>query len=123
MNEITNAFIDAAKFYSSLAEAIRTAAEEVTEDGVVDSYLIAESICAEVTYVQHLLRETPHICRHTIGDGLYRAHTAAVCGGGCMEKWDSRVGKVERVNACPGCGIHVPPAATECDFCGLDVAA
>lgn len=122
--DLTDYFIWFTKDCGNLSEAIRNAAMLAESDGTVNSHNLARAIGAEVTYVQHVLREAPHVCRHNIGDGRYRVHEAKTCGDDCDEKWAAHGGGPgEKVNACPGCGIHVPPAATECDFCGLDVAA
>jgi hypothetical protein len=38
-------------------------------------------------YVQHLLREAWHVCRHAEGSS-YRIHPADVCGDACTYKYD-----------------------------------
>lgn len=122
--DLTDHFISWTRYTDNLAEDIRLAAAAAVEDGTVDSHRLAREIEQEVTYVQHCFREAPYICRHHVGEGRYRVHTADECGPGCQEKWfHANPAKIAPVNACVGCGIHVPPAADECDFCGAAVAA
>lgn len=121
--DLTDHFIHWTRYTDNLADDIRLAAADSDEDGTVDSHRLAREISQEVTYVQHCFREASYICRHHVGEGRYRVHTADECGPGCQEKWFHTQGRPTTVVPCLGCGIHVPPAATECDFCGLDVAA
>lgn len=102
----------------SFAELVRLAAQDAG-DGWVDAEKVHDAFpTVGFTYVQFCLRETPHICRHTIGERKYRVHSALVCSEECDEKFAHTPDRpAVPSRACPSCGIHAPLSLQSCDFC------
>lgn len=127
--DLTLVFVGAAKADQDFARAVRSAVEgllEGDEVGEVDSNRLHEHGRPDLglTYVQFVLRETPHICRHTIGRGRYRVHAAEKCGTACDEKWQRWAPAPETPSVnCPSCFLRMPATVDECAVCGTDIRA
>lgn len=65
-------------------------------------------------YVQHLLREAVHVCRHAEGH-LYQLHVAEVCGPSC-KRTHADPTLTERLPVCPDCFITLPTSG-RCGNC------
>lgn len=112
---------------TTVAGAIRACARFLASrdrEGYVDSYALAAELPEhELTYLQFVLRETRHICRHTIGEGRYAFHPEPVCSAACDEKHVYTAPDLGAGTFLCGCGIRNPVAVPECDFCGQERAA
>ena len=111
-----------------IEEAVKVAAHQGSSV-MLDSHAIADLIFDErVTsdgeaswgqtkdYVQHILREAPHVCRHADGH-FYRVHTEEICSDQCDARWASRLKALDVARAqCPDCFTMLPKSGV-CD-CG-----
>jgi hypothetical protein len=73
-------------------------------------------------YVQFMLREAEHVCRHACGNGMYRLHADKVCSAQCDTKWSHSIPMAALGALCGECFITVAPALDACDFCGTPVS-
>jgi len=111
-----------------IEEAVKVAAQQGSSV-MLDSHAVADLIFDErVTsdgeaswgqtkdYVQHILREAPHVCRHADGH-FYRVHVEEICSDQCDARWASRQNVRDAVRAqCPDCFTMLPKSGV-CD-CG-----
>lgn len=97
--------------------------------GWIDSHALAKAVFAyrydprgslgdqdqKRDYVQHLLRETEHVCRYA-DTGHYRVHEAKRCSPECAQHRY----RPQPIQAplCPSCFIRLPLDGSECPFCG-----
>lgn len=88
-------------------------------DGTINSYAIADVVFArrrraggdpnwEQTkdYVQHLLREAAHVCRHAVNGHMYQIHEAEVCSTECTSRHQHH---------------QAAPVREHCGFCYLEL--
>lgn len=66
-------------------------------------------------YVQHLLREVEHVCRHADGHD-YLLHHDEVCGEGCTARYQRNTPQRPLTELCPGCSTRLPVLG-ECGIC------
>lgn len=119
------------------AEAVRLEGGPASSVDLLDSHKLAAALfemrrqagTSEVDriqtrcYVQHVLREALHVCRHALGggEGLYRVHRAVLCSPDCAEvnhrdtKPAEESGTKRRV--CPNCFMQIPAALVDCENC------
>ena|ERR1035437_112719 len=84
------------------------------EGGWIDSYSVASAVGAHVTYIQHLLREVPHVCRYA-DQSQYRAHSQAKCSPKCQDHFLRDRKPVEEIATyCSTCFLQLPI----CGVCG-----
>lgn len=88
----------------------RTAQRDLSYDGPV-------SYRQTLDYIQYLLREAPHVCRHSVGDGQYRVHGDAACSASCDTKWASTRRPDVAAAVCDDCFTSYPAALGACDRC------
>lgn len=126
MNNVTEAFVTAARADDDFARAVRETAAGLLDEGeaYVDSSRLHDARPdLGLTYVQFVLRETPYLCRHTIGDGRYRVHAQEQCGADCGVKFAQRAPVIYASRRCPTCFLSSPPAVDECPACDSRMAA
>lgn len=109
------------------AEAVRLEGGPASSVDLLDSHKLAAALfemrrqagTSEVDriqtrcYVQHVLREALHVCRHALGggEGLYRVHRPVLCSPDCAEvnhrdtKPAEESGTKRRV--CPNCFMQI----------------
>lgn len=111
-----------ARFQGAIAEVINTG-------GYIDSHAVADLIFTQRSattpdcswaqtrdYVQHLLREAAHVCRHAEGT-LYRVHASATCSTTCDAIWaQNRPATAEPRAVCHSCFIELPRSGA-CGTC------
>lgn len=99
--------------------AIEQAIQEALENGlaVVDSYALAAATQSEVTYTQHVLREASHVCRYSVGNGLYAIHREPECSTKCQEHATRQAHSETPYEVCGHCSLRFP-IGTECGLCG-----
>lgn len=71
-------------------------------------------------YVLYLLRESDHVCRHNLEEGIYRFHQAAACHLGCRDKHKQTAPENKPKAQYSGCcHLTITPLGT-CSGCGDD---
>lgn len=71
-------------------------------------------------YVQFMLREADHVCRHQWkAGGFYRLHAEVECSSTCDEKHlSSSAYQAVPQQRCHGCFVEVALTLDECEMCG-----
>lgn len=70
-------------------------------------------------YLKHLLRNTSHVCRHQVAQGMYRVHVDDECSSTCDRRWEQAArSKTSSVFGaqCPDCFMARSANGT----CGCD---
>lgn len=91
----------------TIKEGVLTRVQETlgTSATWIDSHSLAKRLKAPLTYVQHVLREAPQVCRYADDLGRYRIHEADECGPHCQEH-DTRPQQRPVTPVCPSCNLH-----------------
>lgn len=87
------------------------------QGGKLNGHVLAQQFNHTQDYVLYCLRETPHVCRHTIGDGWYLIHPDKECGINC-NKFDQTTprSKVNHIT-CSNCFMQRGDTIKECEHC------
>ena len=110
-----------------MTAAIAAALHAFPGGGWLDSYAVADALYAERSrrsasaesrqtcdYVQYLLRESAHVCRHADGH-FYRLHAEVECSAECNRLWAIAAPVDEPLRPpCPHCFLAVPTCGV-CD--------